>query len=152
MEAAYPGLRNSPSGSTAATGFAYNLLMPIEYTIDHEKCFVHAQVLGVITLKDIEDFTDVVVAQNALTYRKLFDGSRGDGTYTDDDVMTLAARAAAYASLAKRGPLALVPRPGAGADLARRYVNLGKFTGQARIFDTADEALTWLEAQPEGEP
>lgn len=126
--------------------------MPIEYSIDHEKRFIHARVLGVIALKDIENFTDSVVAQNALTYRKLFDGSQGDGTYTDDDVMALAARAAAYASLAQRGPLALVPRPGMGADLAKRYVNLGKFTGQARIFDSAEEGLKWLETQPEGTP
>jgi hypothetical protein len=121
--------------------------MPIEFTIDHEKRFVHARVLGVITLKDIEDFTDKVVAQNALTYRKLFDASKGDGTYTDEDVMALAARAAAYSTLAKRGPLALIPRPGMGAELAKRYVNLGKFTGEARIFDSAEEALVWLEVQ-----
>lgn len=126
--------------------------MPIEYTIDHEKRFIHARVLGVITLKDIEDFTDIVVTQDALTYRKFFDGSQGDGTYTDEDVMSLAARATAYASLSQRGPLALVPRPGHGGDLARRYVNLGKFTGQAQIFDSAEEALTWLESQPEGKP
>lgn len=123
--------------------------MPIEYTIDHEKRFVHARVLGIISLKDIEDFTDAVVAQNALTYRKLFDASKGDGTYTEQDVMTLAARAAAYASLAKRGPLALIPRPGHNADLARRYVNLGKFTGQAQIFDSAEDGLKWLETQSE---
>ncbi len=126
--------------------------MPIEFTIDHEKRFIHARVLGVIALKDIEDFTDAVVAQNALTYRKLFDGSEGDGTYDDHDVMALAARAAAYSSLAKRGPLALIPRPGHGADLARRFINLGKFVGQAQIFDSAEEGLTWLETQPEGEP
>ena len=126
--------------------------MPIEYTIDHEKRLVQARVVGVIALKDIEAFTDAVVAQNALTYRKLFDGSRGDGSYDDHDVMMLAARAAAYATLAKRGPLALVPRPTHGAELAKRYVNLGKFTGQAQIFGTAEEGLKWLEAQPEGEP
>ena len=126
--------------------------MPIEYTIDHDKRLVQARVVGVIALKDIEAFTDAVVAQNALTYRKLFDGSRGDGSYDDHDVMMLAARAAAYATLAKRGPLALVPRPTHGAELAKRYVNLGKFTGQAQIFGTAEEGLKWLEAQPEGEP
>ncbi len=123
--------------------------MPIEYTIDHEKRFVHARVMGVIALKDVEAFTDTVVAQNALTYRKLFDGSQGDGTYDDQDVMALAARAAAYASLARRGPLALIPRPGFGADLARRFINLGKFTGQAKIFDSVDEALEWLHSQPD---
>jgi len=126
--------------------------MPIEYTIDHEKRLVHARVLGVITLKDIENFTDAVVAQDALTYRKLFDGSQGDGTYDDNDVMMLGARAAAYATLAKRGPLTLVPRPGVGAELAKRYINLGKFEGQAQIFDTSDEALSWLATQSKGEP
>lgn len=126
--------------------------MPIEYTIDHEKRLVQARVLGVISLKDIEAFTDAVVAQNALTYRKLFDGSRGDGAYDDHDVMMLAARASAYATLAKRGPLALIPRPTHGAELAKRYVNLGKFDGQAQIFASAEEGLKWLEAQPAGEP
>jgi hypothetical protein len=126
--------------------------MPIEYTIDHEKRFVHARVIGVIALKDIEDFTDVVVAQNALTYRKLFDGRQGDGTYDDHDVMMLAARAAAYATLAKRGALALVPKPGSGAELARRFINLGKFEGQARIFATSEEALAWLDTQANGDP
>ncbi len=126
--------------------------MPIEYTIDHEKRFVHARVLGVISLKDIEAFTDAVVAQDALTYRKLFDASQGDGTYNDHDVMMLAARATAYSTLAKRGSLALVPRPGVGAELAKRYINLGKFDGQARIFETSDEAQTWLDGQSKGEP
>lgn len=126
--------------------------MPIEYTIDDETRFIHARVLGVIELKDIEDFTDAVVARNALTYRKLFDGTQGDGTYTDQDVMSLAARAAAYATLAKRGALALVPKPGNGAELAKRFINLGKFEGQARIFDTTEEALKWLERQPVGAP
>lgn len=125
--------------------------MPIEFTIDHEKRFIHARVLGTIELKDLEAFMDAVVAGNALAYRKLFDGSQGDGTYTDGDVMTLAARAAAYATLAKRGPLALVPKPGPGAELAHRYVNVGKFSGEARVFESAEAARKWLETQPLGE-
>lgn len=126
--------------------------MPIEYTIDHDKKFIHARVLGTIALKDVEDFMDAVVAGNALAYRKLFDGTQGDGTYTDGDVMTLAARAAAYATLAKRGPLALIPKPGSGAELAERYINVGKFSGgEARIFESAEAARQWLESQPPGE-
>lgn len=125
--------------------------MPIHFTIDHEKRFVDAKAQGVVTMKDIEAFSDTVVAQNALTYRKLFDASEADGTYDDDDVMTLAARATAYAALAKRGPIALVPRRNLPPDLATRYVNLGKFTGQAQIFPSAEAARKWLESQPLGE-
>ena len=36
--------------------------------------------------------------------------SEAAGTYNDEDVMALAARASAYASMARRGPLAIVPR------------------------------------------
>ena len=45
--------------------------MPINYTIDHEARLVRARAEGIITLKDIEDFSDTVVAQDALGYRKL---------------------------------------------------------------------------------
>jgi len=124
--------------------------MPINYTIDHEARLVRARAEGIITLKDIEDFSDAVVAQDALAYRKLFDASDAAGTYDDNDVMTLAARASAYATLTKRGRLALVPRRNAMPDLAERYINLGRFEGRAMIFRTPEEALEWLNS-PEDE-
>jgi hypothetical protein len=103
--------------------------MPIIYTIDHKERLVLARAEGIITLKDIEDFSDDIVAQDALAYRKLFDGTNAAGTYDDNDVMILAARASAYATLTRRGRLALVPRRNAVPDLAERYINLGKFEG-----------------------
>jgi hypothetical protein len=84
--------------------------MPINYTIDHEARLVRARAEGIITLKDIEDFSDTVVAQDALGYRKLFDAQRRAAAPDDDDVMVLAARASAYATLTARPP-----RPGAAA-------------------------------------
>ena len=129
--------------------------MPIIYTIDHEERLVRARAEGIITLKDIEDFSDAIVAQDALAYRKLFDASDAAGTYDDNDVMILAARASAYATLTRRGRLALVPRRNAVPDLAGRYINLGRFEGRAMIFRTPEEALRWLnspEPEPEAEP
>ena len=130
--------------------------MPIIYTIDHKERLVLARAEGIITLKDIEDFSDDIVAQDALAYRKLFDGTDAAGSYDDNDVMILAARASAYATLTRRGRLALVPRRNALPDLAERYINLGKFEGRAMVFRTREEALEWLnspeaEADPEDE-
>lgn len=125
--------------------------MPIHYTIDHATRFVHARIEGIITLKDVEAFLDAIVVQDALTYRKLVDGSDGNGTYTDDDVMMLAARASAYATLARRGPLAIVPRKNTSGDLAQRFINLGKYEAPAKIFSSAEEALKWLDSLPEAE-
>ncbi|ODT09380.1 MAG: hypothetical protein ABS35_43075 [Kaistia sp. SCN 65-12] len=124
--------------------------MPIIYTIDHKERLVLARAEGIITLKDIEDFSDAVVTQDALGYRKMFDASDAAGTYDDNDVMILAARASAYATLTRRGRLALVPRRNAMPDLAERYINLGNFEGRAMIFRTPEEALAWLDsAEPE---
>jgi len=124
--------------------------MPIIYTIDHKERLVLARAEGIITLRDIEDFSDDIVAQDALAYRKLFDGTNAAGTYDDNDVMILAARASAYATLTRRGRLALVPRRNAVPDLAERYINLGKFEGRARVYRTREEALEWLNS-PETE-
>jgi hypothetical protein len=127
--------------------------MPIIYTIDHKERLVLARAEGIITLKDIEDFSDDIVAQDALAYRKLFDGTDAAGSYDDNDVMILAARASAYATLTRRGRLALVPRRNALPDLAERYINLGKFEGRAMVFWTREEALAWLNSpEPDTDP
>ena len=83
--------------------------MPIHFTIDHKARHVEAKFDGNLVLKDVEDFCDAVVGQDALPYRKLIDGRTASGTYTNDDVMALGGRMAAYATLGKRGALALVP-------------------------------------------
>jgi hypothetical protein len=122
--------------------------MPIRFTIDHVKRFVHARAEGEITLTDIEDFSDAVMVENAMPYRKLFDGRGAFGKYDDHDMMMLAARVSAYAAVEKRGALALVPAP-EYFEMAARFINLGKSDRPARVFVEPDEALRWLEEQPE---
>jgi len=122
--------------------------MPIRFTIDHAKRFVRACAEGEVTLSDIEDFTDAVMVENAMPYRKLFDGRGAFGKYDDHELMMLAARISAYAAVEKRGALAIVPSPDY-FELATRFINLGKSGRPAQAFLDPDEALRWLEAQPE---
>src|ERR1051325_4532741 len=100
--------------------------MPIQFTIDHKARHVEAKFDGLLVLKDLEDFADAVVGAGALPYRKLIDGRTAHGTYTDADVMALGARLSAYATMGKRGALALVPAPDTSLELADRLLNLGK--------------------------
>ena len=123
--------------------------MPIHFTIDHKTRHVEAKFDGNLVLKDVEDFTDAVVGAGALSYRKLIDGRTATGTYTDADVMALGARMAAYATMGKRGALALVPAPDTSLELADRLLNLGKDGRPAKAFLSIDEARKWLAAQPE---
>ena len=123
--------------------------MPIHFTIDHKARHVEAKFDGPLVLKDVEDFADAVVAAGALPYRKLIDGRTATGTYTDNDVMALGARLSAYATMGKRGALALIPAPDASLELVDRLLNLGKEGRPAKGFLSIDEARKWLAAQPE---
>ena len=123
--------------------------MPVHFTIDHAKRYVEARAEGIVELKDIEIFTDAVVAENALPYRKLFDGRQAIAKYTSEDVMLLGARVSAYATMGPRGALAMVAADQDALELASRFVNLGKEGRAAKAFLSIDEARKWLDAQPE---
>jgi hypothetical protein len=122
--------------------------MPISFSIDHTKRFVRARAEGEVSRTDIEDFTDAVMVENAMPYRKLFDGRRAFGKYDDHDMMMLAARVSAYAAIERRGALALVPSR-EFYEMAERFINLGKSGRPARVFLDPDEAQRWLDEQPE---
>ncbi len=123
--------------------------MPIHFTIDHKARFVEAKFDGVLVLKDVEDFCDSIVGQDALPYRKLIDGRTAVGKYDDNDVMALGARLSAYATMGPRGALAMVPAEGASLELTDRLINLGKDGRPAKAFHSVDEARKWLFAQAE---
>src|SRR5438045_2455119 len=115
--------------------------MPIHFTIDHDKRYVEARAEGEVGLEDVETFLDAVVVQNALRYRKLFDGRLAIAKYNDHDVMMLGARISAYASdLTPRGAVALVAGSEAALDLAKRFINLGKSGRPAKGFLSETEA------------
>ena len=122
--------------------------MPIKVKVDHTRRYVEAVAEGEVSLEDIEEFLDAVMVADALTYRKLFDGRAGEGKYTDEEVMRLAARLSAYASLGRRGAAALVSSV-KYYDLATRVLNLDRRESPGRVFVDIDEARRWLDEQPE---
>jgi hypothetical protein len=122
--------------------------MPVTFAIDHARRFVHARAEGLVGIKDVEAFLDAVVVENALPYRKLFDGRRAIGRYDATDIAVLAARVNTYSHIDRRGALALVTAPKYAA-LAERFVALGRNGRPSRAFLEEDEAMRWLEAQPE---
>jgi hypothetical protein len=121
--------------------------MPIQFTIDHAKRFVHAIAEGVVVLKDMEDYLDQVVVQGALSYRKLWDCSKVVYKYDDDDMMALGARVAAYAAMDPRGPVAIVAVSDDAFDASTRFMNLGGAERPAKIFRSEAEARNWLDVQ-----
>jgi hypothetical protein len=122
--------------------------VPVKFTIDHERRFVDARAEGEVGLKDIEALLDAIVIENALPYRKLFDGRKAVGRVRDNDVMLLASRLNVLAHIDRRGALALISAP-QHLELAARFVSIAQSGRPVRAFLDEDEALGWLEAQPE---
>ena len=122
--------------------------MPINVKVDRARRYVEAVAEGEVSLEDIEEFLDAVMVSDALPYRKLFDGRTAYGQYTDEEVMRLAARLSAYASLGRRGAVALVSSV-KYYDLATRVLNLDRREQPGRVFVDIDAARRWLEEQPE---
>jgi hypothetical protein len=122
--------------------------MPVTFAIDHERRFVHARAEGVVEVKDVAAFLDAVIVENALPYRKLFDGRGSIGRYDATDVALLAARVNTYRHIDRRGALALLISPQYAA-LAERFVGLAGTDRPVGTFLDEDEAMRWLESQPE---
>ena len=126
--------------------------MPIRFTIDHDKRLIEATAEGEVTLEDVQTLLDATIVQNAIRYRKLYDGRGSVPRFDDNDIMMLGARLSAYAgNLGTRGALAFIaPSEEAAVMLAKRALNLGKSDDwRARVFLSEDEARKWLAEQPE---
>jgi len=122
--------------------------MPIRWTISHEERLVVATTDGVVTLKDIEAYLDALVVAEAMPYAKLFDATDVDPQATDHDVMMLGARMRAYVATWPGGPIAFVVTTRLEREFVDRFLNLAAASRPANIFQTADEARRWLDAQP----
>jgi hypothetical protein len=121
--------------------------VPITWTIDHNRRSLTAVCQGDITLLDFEDYLDAVVVAGSMPYRKLFDGTRGDSTMTDEEMMLLGARIRAYHAVGPMGPLAIVVATEHTHGLARLFGALAAADRPIKIFRDIRGAQRWLDAQ-----
>ncbi len=118
--------------------------MAVEFRIDHEKGFVTVRAYGAVVLKEILDYFDALVVENAMGYPKLFDALKAEPRLSDDDVMVLGARVSAYAAFEPRGPVAAVAMGVQASAILQRFMNLGGAERPMRLFGSIEEARCWL--------
>lgn len=121
--------------------------MPLRWKIDHPEKFIHIVADGTVTLPDMEEHFDAIAVADAMGYAKLFDASRLDPVYSDDDVMAMGARLSAYTATLESGPLAVVGASDEAVEAFRRFVNVSPSRRPARYFLSETEARTWLATQ-----
>ena len=103
---------------------------------------------GNVSLRDLEEYLDAVVVAGSMPYRKLFDGTHGDSTMTDEEMMLLGARIRAYHGDGPMGALAIVVLTEHTHGLARLFGALAAADRPIKIFREVRAARRWLEAQP----
>jgi hypothetical protein len=121
--------------------------MPMRWDIDHARKFVHIVAEGSVTLKEMEEHFDALLVADAMPYAKLFDASRAEPIYSDDDVMAMGARLSAYTATVASGPLAVIGVSDEVETTYRRFVNVSPSKRPARLFKTEAAARTWLATQ-----
>ena len=120
--------------------------MPLRWTIDHSRQFVHIVVAdGPLTLADMEEHFDAIAVADAMGYAKLFDATRFEPIYSDSDVMAIGARLSAYTATLETGPLAVVGTDPALEVAFRRFINVSPARRPAALFTTEPEARAWLD-------
>lgn len=118
--------------------------MPLKWDILHDQRLVHIVAEGRVTLPEMEEHFDALAVADVLQYGKLFDATKADPVYTDDDVMAMGARLSAYTATLKSGPLAVIGLNERARTAFRRFVNISPAKRPARLFKSEAEARAWL--------
>ncbi|MBR2817918.1 MAG: hypothetical protein IKE60_24870 [Reyranella sp.] len=120
--------------------------MPLHWTIDSRKRLVSAVADGDVARADVENFLQVLERANAMSYRKLVDGSAGDTSMSPEDLLAIGVRIReGHARARELGPLALV-LPADKFELVSRVLGiLAAADRPMRIFDSLEPARDWID-------
>ncbi len=123
--------------------------MSIRWSVDQSRQMLLATAEGEITLKELVEYLDAVVAAGTMPYRKLFDGSQAWSAMTDEEMMVLSVRLRTYHGQGKTGALAIVAAADKTQNLGRLFGALAAADRRTKIFETFRAARDWIDAQPQ---
>ena len=107
---------------------------------------------GDVTRGEVEKYLDAIIANQALTYRKLFDASKGATAMTADELLPLGVRLRSMHAAGEMGPLAIVVAPGKGKRLVRTFGILAVADRPMQVFEQTGQAHRWIEKQAKTAP
>ena len=120
--------------------------MPLHWTIDHARKRVAATLLTTTDEQEMYAFLGEVIAQDAMPYAKIFDGTNATRWISPDRIGPIAATTRLYSrmGLGAVGPLAIIIAGPRASERAREYILLSDALRLVRTFSRADEAEVWL--------
>jgi hypothetical protein len=124
--------------------------MPLHWTVDSKERLVITIADGDITREEAERYIAAVNGAGTHSYRKLFDGSRGETGMTAEDMLALGVqiRACQAAGAGNPGPMAVVV-PRDKAELVSRLLGiLATADRPMKVFSQSEPARRWIERLP----
>lgn len=123
--------------------------MPLHWKINSEEHLFEVVCDGRVDGPEVDKMLDVLVVSEALGYRKLFDGSRGETALGPSDILHFGVRIRAlHATGAPLGPLAVVIPRDKFPLLARVLGILSVPNRPFKSFPNARKAREWLQSMP----
>ena len=122
--------------------------MPLYWVIDSRERLVTGVADGGVRRDEMESYLDAIAGAGAGTYRKLFDGSRGEPEMSSDDIMSVAVRMRGMQQLGLTGPLAIVMPRDKYDQFARMLGILAVPERPMEFFSDVAAARAWLD-QPD---
>ncbi|MFZ5780753.1 MAG: hypothetical protein ACOY4R_11190 [Pseudomonadota bacterium] len=125
--------------------------MGLDWKIDSRARLVTAVADGPVTRADVDRYLDAVDGAGALTYRKLFDATKGIVAMDQEDLLAVGARFRSYHDRPV-GPVAIVVIERQADPVGRLLGMLASADRPLRIFTSRLTAQRWLDrlAEPSG--
>jgi hypothetical protein len=119
--------------------------MPLYWVIDSRERLMTAVAEGTVRREDVDAYLDAMAGARAGSYRKLFDGARGEPQMSADDIMAVAVRMRGMQQLGQTGPLAIVMQRDKYDQFARLLGILAVPDRPMQFFSDAASARAWLD-------
>jgi hypothetical protein len=123
--------------------------MPLTWEIDTEQRVMTMVTEGDVTFAEVNACLDAHAIGDTLAYRKLYDGSRGSTSMSQEELLAIGWRIRNYHQSAKVGPLAVVFAPDKLEMMSRIMGMLAAADRPMRVFVDRDKARQWLYKQPD---
>lgn len=132
-----------------AVGLAQKPTMPLHWTVDSKERLVITIAEGAVTRAEVENYITVMNGAGTLSYRKLFDCSRGDTAMTPEDMLAIGVQIRArHATTGALGPLAIVVPPAKSELVSRVLGILATADRPMRVFSESEPARRWIDSLP----
>src|SRR5690242_7164363 len=123
--------------------------MPVHWTISHPTRLVVAVTKDVVTVADIEKYFAGVTAEDAMSYRKIFEITHTPKALSTENLQALGQPVVYYARHGQVGPVAIVAASEESFEQARIFAAAAHVQRPLMIFRELHAARRWLDEQAE---